>query len=128
MEDYKELMKQAKRISKNAYAKYSKFCLGAALLTKSGNIYTGVNVENGSFGLTNCAERTAFFSAISSGEKTFKAIAIYIDSEKMFTPCGACRQVMAEFCSEDFKIIYFNKTDKTVQTTLGELLPHSFKL
>ncbi len=122
-----DLFEEAKKISKNAYAKYSGFPLGAALLGKSGRIYTGVNVENASFGLTICAERSAVFSAVSQGEKEFSALAVYVDSDLSFPPCGACRQVLSEFCSPDMPILYGNN-HKIVSTTLGELLPQSFSL
>ncbi len=128
MELEKKLIKVAKESSQNAYAKYSNFKLGVALLGKSGKIYRGCNVENGSFGLTNCAERSAIFTAISEGEKEFISATIFIDSDKIFPPCGACRQVFAEFCDSDFKIVYLNKTGKIVKTTLGELLPQTFHL
>jgi len=123
----KKLMQAAKQVSKNAYCKYSNFAVGAAILGKSGKIYTGVNVENASFGLTNCAERSAIFSALADGEKKFVGIAIYVNSKKKFPPCGACRQVFAEFCKEDFVIIYFNE-DSVTKTTLKNLLPNSFSL
>ena len=122
-----ELFAEAKKISRNAYAKYSDFPLGAALLGKSGKVYTGVNVENASFGLTNCAERSAVFSAVSQGEKEFTALAIYVDSDLSFPPCGACRQVLSEFCSPEMPILYGNNHE-IITTTLGELLPQSFGL
>jgi cytidine deaminase len=121
-----ELILKAKEASKKAYAPYSQFHVGAALETKSGKIVTGCNVENASYGLTNCAERTAIFKAVSEGEKDFAAMAIYTDTEQMFTPCGACRQVLAEF-SKDMLIIVSNGK-KTVEFTVEELLPHRFEL
>jgi len=92
-----ELMKKAKEAAEFAYVPYSGFKVGAALKTTSGKIFTGCNVENSSYGLTNCAERTAVFKAVSEGEKEFSEIAVYVDSEILFTPCGACRQVLNEF-------------------------------
>ncbi len=123
----KELLLAAKQISQNAYAKYSGYRLGAALLGKSGTVYTGVNVENASFGMTNCAERSALFSAIGKGERQFSALAIFVQSDQLFPPCGACRQVLSEFCSKDLPIIYGNQ-HQSITTTLGELLPQTFSL
>lgn len=126
----KELIDLARKAGKNAYAPYSHFKVGAALLAESGRVYTGCNVENASYGAANCAERTAFFKAVSEGERSFKAIAIVGASEEKNTaepcaPCGICRQVMREFCDADFRIILENKKD-TVSYTLSELLPVSF--
>ena len=118
------LMKKAQEASKYAYSPYSHFQVGAAIKSKSGNIYTGCNVENASYGLTNCAERTAVFKAISEGEKEFTEIAIYTNTEKLFTPCGACRQVLAEF-NLDMKVIVFNNNE-LLELRLSELLPHAF--
>ncbi|MFO7896939.1 MAG: cytidine deaminase [Candidatus Cloacimonadales bacterium] len=124
--DNKKLMQAAKAAAQNAYAPYSKFKLGAALLTKSGKVFTGVNVENSSYGLTNCAERTAIFKAVSEGEKEFEKMAIYVNSDKLFTPCGACRQVISEF-SDKLEIIIFSDKE-SLETDISELLPMSFKL
>ncbi len=124
--DKKELMEIAKKASVNAYAPFSNFKLGAALETESGKVFTGVNVENSSYGLTNCAERTAIFKAVSEGERKFKRLVIYVDSDKLFPPCGACRQVISEF-SNDLPIIIFSNKD-VVETNINELLPMSFQL
>jgi len=124
--DKKILIEKAKQASLNAYAPYSGFKVGAALLTKSGKIFTGCNVENSSYSLTNCAERTAVFKAISEGEKEFSEIVIYVNSNKLFTPCGACRQVLSEFSPEMKITIISNK--KTLEIGLAELLPHNFSL
>ena len=124
--DKKELMEIAKKASVNAYAPFSNFKLGAALETESGKVFTGVNVENSSYGLTNCAERTAIFKAVSEGERKFKRLVIYVDSDKLFPPCGACRQVISEF-SNDLPIIIFSNKD-IVETNINELLPMSFQL
>ncbi len=121
-----ELFEKAKEVSLNAYAPYSGFKLGAALLTKSKKIYTGCNIENASYGLTNCAERTAIFKAVSEGEREFEEMIIYVDSDEIFTPCGACRQVISEF-SDDMKITIVCK-DKVIESDIQELLPLSFKL
>lgn len=112
-----------------AYAPYSNFLVGAALLTASGKVYTGCNVENAAFTPTNCAERTAFFKAVSEGEREFVAIAVVggkRGSEPSFcSPCGVCRQVMAEFCKGDFRVILGNSDGVEVHT-LAELLPLTF--
>ena len=119
-----ELISIAKDAMKNAYVPYSNFRVGAALLTKSGKIYTGVNIENSSFGLTNCAERTAMFKAISEGEREFETLVIVADTEEPVSPCGACRQVMAEF--GDFEVVLTNLKGDIIQTSVNQLLPYSF--
>jgi cytidine deaminase len=101
----RQLVEAAVEAAANAYNPYSKFSVGAALLGKNGEIFVGTNVENASYGLTICAERTAFFSAITAGCREFSAIAIVASGERPPPPCGACRQVMAEFCSGDFEIL-----------------------
>lgn len=127
-----ELIKKAKEASKYAYVPYSGFSVGAALLTKSKKIYTGCNIENAAYSPTNCAERTAFFKAVSEGERDFAAIAIVGglngDFKDYCSPCGVCRQVMSEFCSSDFKIILGKNGEDFRVFTLGELLPESFNL
>ncbi|HEL2057359.1 TPA: cytidine deaminase [Streptococcus suis] len=112
--------------SQFAYVPYSHFPVSALLVTKSGEIYTGVNIENASFGLTNCAERTAIFKAVSEGVLDFTEILIYGETEQPISPCGACRQVMAEFFNPDLKVTLVAKDKSTVETTVGELLPYSF--
>ncbi|MGC9797208.1 cytidine deaminase [Fervidobacterium riparium] len=119
-----ELIQRAKEVMKNAYAPYSHFHVGAALLTKSGNVYVGVNVENASYGLTNCAERTAIFSAVANGESEFDMLVVVADTDKPVSPCGACRQVMSEF--GNFKVILTNLKGDVLETTVSELLPYSF--
>lgn len=115
---------------KNAYSPYSRYKVGAALLCEDGTVYTGCNVENASFSATNCAERTAIFKAVSEGKKQFTAIAICGGKdgviENIFPPCGVCRQVMREFCEDDFPIYLVGK-DNIETYTLGELLPISFR-
>lgn len=117
------LFNKAREVRDSAYTPYSKFPIGTALLTRSGKIYLGCNVENISFGLSICAERNAFFSAIAAGEKDFDKIAIIADSKTPVTPCGACRQVMAEFCSKNFIISSSNLEGETFTESLGNLLP-----
>lgn len=120
------LIEAAKAASDKAYSPYSKFKVGAALLTKNGNIFSACNVENASYSLTSCAERNAVFQAVSVGEKDYIAIAIYVDSLLSFPPCGACRQVLAEF-AHDMTVYIVNKTT-VVETTLAALLPDKFTL
>lgn len=126
-----ELVNLAIEAREHAYIPYSGFAVGAALLTKGGKVYQGCNIENSAFGPTNCAERTAFFTAVYQGERDFEAIAIVGGKggepiSELCAPCGVCRQVMREFCKDDFKI-YLSKGDGTVLTyTLSDLLPLSF--
>ncbi len=127
----KALWERANEARKNSYSPYSNYAVGAALLCKSGKIYTGANIENASFSVTNCAERTAFFKAISEGEKEFEAIAVAggkagEDSSGDCTPCGVCRQVMVEFCGDSFRAIV-QKNGQPTDMTLGELLPLAFR-
>ena len=120
-----ELFALAKEARESAYAPYSDFKVGAALLGESGTIYLGCNVENASFGLTVCAERIALFKAVSEGERVFKAIAIYAGS-KSVPPCGAFLQVMAEF--GDLDILLFDSKGSYVKWRISELLPQAFRL
>jgi len=129
----KILIEKAKKARERAYAPYSKFKVGAALLAKSGKVYTGANVENATFGLTVCAERVALFKAITNGEKSFVKIAVVADKDEPITPCGACRQVLSEFASDpkdpasrDLKIICANLKGKTERYSLRKLLPEAF--
>lgn len=127
----KALITEAIEAREYSYSPYSGFMVGAALLAKSGKIYRGCNVENAAYGPTNCAERTAFFKAVSEGEREFTAIAIAgwpKDGEAgLAYPCGVCRQVMMEFCEpESFKVIVAKSPDDYVDATLGQLLPNGF--
>lgn len=130
----KELIKQAFEAQKASYSPYSNFQVGAALLTKSGKIYKGCNIENAAFTPTNCAERTAFFKAVSEGETEFSAIVVVGSPEgtkdedrEYCAPCGVCRQVMAEFCDlENFKVILAKSEDDYKEYTLNEILPLAF--
>lgn len=127
----KILIDTAKEAMKKAYAPYSGYKVGAALLSASGRLYTGCNIENASFTPTVCAERTAIFKAVSEGEREFVAIAVVGGKdgviEGIFPPCGVCRQVMTEFCSlDDFKIYLGTASDEYQCYTLRELLPVSF--
>jgi cytidine deaminase len=124
-----QLIKAASAAAGRAYAPYSKFHVGAAIMSRDGRVFTGCNVENASFGLTNCAERTALFCAVAAGCRTFKAIAIVADGEQLPYPCGACRQVLAEFCGRDLDVYVAarDRLDKVKHLNLGDLLPHSFR-
>jgi len=124
--DYKKLAKIAIDARENAYAPYSKFKVGAALITEDGSIYTGCNIENASYGATNCAERTAIFKAISEGHKKIKAIAIVGDMSTNTYPCGICRQVIVEFASIDIKIILVKNEEDYIIKTMEEILPGAF--
>ena len=127
----KILIAKAVEAMENAYAPYSGFKVGAALLSKSGRVFTGCNIENASYSTTCCAERTAFFKAISEGEKEFTAIAVVGgkngEISSFCSPCGVCRQVMAEFCGKDFMII-LSDGKLTKAHTFEKLLPESFSL
>lgn len=127
-----ELVKKAMEMLEFSYAPYSNFHVGAALLGADNKIYTGCNIENAAYGPSNCAERTAFFKAVSEGCKEFRAIAIVGGPKGIVSdycpPCGVCRQVMAEFCTRDFKIILAKSMTEQKIFTLEELLPQSFSL
>ena len=130
MTDYKKLVKEAFAAQKKAYAPYSHFTVGAALLTKEGKIYHGCNIENNTFTPTVCAERVAFFKAVSEGERNFVAIAIVgndintpTGGGDYLSPCGVCRQVMTEFCPADFQVILGKTPDDYKVYTLAELMP-----
>lgn len=126
------LIEEAAAARKRAYAPYSHFMVGAALLTEDGRIYRGCNIENAAYGPSNCAERTAFFKAVSEGERSFKAIAITGSPEgdvitQYAAPCGVCRQVMAEFCRPDsFAVIVGRSPEDYYVKSLAELLPENF--
>ena len=126
----RELIRLSLEARKDSYSPYSGCKVGAALLTESGKVYTGCNVENASFGLTVCAERAAFFKAVSEGERRFVKIAITGGKSEMpdsyFYPCGACRQVMSEFCGGGFEIITALSEDEYISKTLDEFLPFRF--
>lgn len=125
--DIKLLASEAIAAKEYAYVPYSHFRVGAALLGKSGKIYRGCNIENAAYTPTNCAERTAFFKAVSEGETEFEAIAVTGDADDYLYPCGVCRQVMAEFCRpSDFKIVLVKDENDQKIFTLEELLPGAF--
>ena len=125
--DLSELIQKAQEAKEKAYVPYSGFHVGAALLCKDGTIFTGCNIENSAYGPTNCAERTAIFKAVSEGYREFQVIAIISDSKELTSPCGVCRQVMAEFCDPDsfFIVVAENESDYEIRT-LRKLLPEGF--
>lgn len=124
--EIKELIYKAKTAREKAYSPYSNFKVGAAVLMENGEVYTGCNIENASFGATNCAERTAIFKAVSEGAKSIKAIAL-IGSEEEFTyPCGICRQVISEFADKDMKIIIAKNQEEYIVKNLNDILPGAF--
>ncbi|HOI30025.1 MAG TPA: cytidine deaminase [Melioribacteraceae bacterium] len=126
MYDIKELIQKAVEAKSKALPTYSNFHVGAALLTESGKIYQGANIETSSYSLTICAERTAAFAAILDGHRKFKAIALTGDTEDFLPPCGACRQVLADLCGTDLDVIFINSKNETKVVKLKELIPFSF--
>jgi cytidine deaminase len=127
---FDDLLTLARSAREQAYAPYSNFLVGAALLTRDGRRFSGCNVENASYGLCNCAERTALFSAIAAGCRPgdFAALAVVADTENPVSPCGACRQVMSELCDDAMPVLLANLHGDTQQTSVAALLPGSFKL
>ena len=132
MDIHDKLIEAALKAMDNSYAPYSDFNVGAALLGKSGKIYTGCNIENSSFSVTNCAERTALFKAVSEGETEFEAIAVmggkHGAADDFCSPCGVCRQALFEFCSEDFKVILAKRNFEYKEYNLGDILPLGFEV
>lgn len=124
--DIDKLIKEAAIAREKAYAPYSKFKVGAALLTAEGKVYHGCNIENASYSMTNCAERTAIFKALSDGETNFSLLAVVADTEKPVSPCGACRQVILEHCSKDMKVVLANLKGDFLTVTVKDLLPNAF--
>lgn len=121
----KDLYIKAVEASKNSYSPYSNFPVGAAMLMEDGTIITGANIENRSYGLTNCAERSAMFTAASQGYRTFTALAIATPkADYAVGPCGACRQVLTEFAPAETPVVFGNNWENSVKTTLGELYPY----
>ncbi len=125
-----QLISLAKDAMTRAYAPYSGYTVGAALLCADGTVYQGCNIENAAYGPTNCAERTAIFKAVYDGHRQFTAIAVCGGKDGQITgsfpPCGVCRQVMREFCEDDFQLYLAGADDSYETVTLGQLLPHSF--
>ena len=127
---FDDLLALARSTREQAYAPYSNFPVGAALLTRDGRRFSGCNVENASYGLCNCAERTALFSAVAAGCRPgdFAALAVIADTDAPVSPCGACRQVMSELCDDAMPVLLANLSGDTEQTSVAALLPGSFKL
>ncbi len=125
MSEFQALIKAATQARENAHARFSNFKVGAALRTAEGNIYGGCNVENATYGLTVCAERVAIFKAISEGERQFDAIAVVTDTDTLTPPCGACRQLIWEFCG-DVPVVMANLKGESEILKMGELFPKPF--
>ncbi|MEZ0393533.1 MAG: cytidine deaminase [Desulfurococcaceae archaeon] len=121
-------IEEAKKVLANAYAPYSNIRVASAVITDKGNVYVGVNVENSSYGLTICAERSAIASMVAHGERRPVVVSVVTDLDEPIPPCGACRQVIAEFNEDALIVMHSVKTGKTVEARLSELLPHAFKL
>jgi cytidine deaminase len=121
-----QLIEEAKKAREYAYVPYSKFKVGAALLTKEGKVYRGCNIENAAYSMCNCAERTALFKAYSEGDKEYTALAVIADSPRPVPPCGACRQVISELCPPEMKVILTNLKGDITELTVKELLPGAF--
>lgn len=124
--DYKELVLKALKAREFSYSPYSHFKVGAAVITENGEVYTGCNIENASFGATNCAERTAIFKAVSEGHRVIKALAVVGDTTTYTYPCGICRQVMTEFADKDTDIIIVKNENDYIIKKLKDLLPGTF--
>lgn len=123
--DNKKVIEAARRARENSFAPYSKFQVGAAIETAGGKIYRGCNVESASYGLTVCGERVAIWKAVSEGEREFKQIAVVVDTEELTPPCGACRQIIWEFCG-DVPVTLANLNGKSETIQMSELLPRAF--
>ncbi|MCF6092821.1 cytidine deaminase [Microaerobacter geothermalis] len=121
-----DIINEAKEARERAYTPYSRFKVGAALLTKDGELIKGCNIENASYGLTNCAERTALFKAVSEGKNDFAMMAVVADTDGPVSPCGACRQVIVEFCPPDMPVLLANMKGRVYETTVADLLPGAF--
>ena len=121
-----KLIEEAKIARERAYVPYSKFKVGAALLTSDGKVYHGCNIENAAYSMCNCAERTAIFKAYSEGDRNFTAMAVVADTDRPCSPCGACRQVIAELCPNDIKIYLTNLKGEILEITKEQLLPGAF--
>ncbi|MEM5670328.1 cytidine deaminase [Bacillus cereus] len=126
--DKKKYIEEANKMLSKAYIPYSKFPVGAALVTKEGKIYTGCNIENASYGLCNCAERTAIFKAVSEGESDFSYLVITGETDGPISPCGACRQVIAEFCDPKMPVLLTNVKGDEKEVTVEQLLPGAFSI
>lgn len=121
-----ELVEESKIAMEKAYVPYSKFKVGAALLTADGKVYHGCNIENAAYSMANCAERTAIFKAVSEGDRDFTTLVVVADTDRPVPPCGACRQVITELCPKDMKVVLTNLKGDMKEVTLEELLPGAF--
>jgi len=121
-----QLMEEAKKAREKAYVPYSKFGVGAAILTTDGKVYHGCNIENAAYSMCNCAERTALFKAYSEGDRDFQMMAVVADTDRPCSPCGACRQVISELCPSNMKVILTNLKGDVEELTVAELLPGAF--
>lgn len=121
-----QLIEEAKIAMEKAYVPYSKFKVGAALVTDEGKIYHGCNIENAAYSMTNCAERTALFKAYSEGDRKFSLLVVVADTDRPVSPCGACRQVISELCPQDMKVVLTNLKGDIKELTVEELLPGAF--
>ncbi|MDQ0254361.1 cytidine deaminase [Evansella vedderi] len=126
MVDKEQLIIEAKKAREKAYVPYSKFKVGAALLSEDGTIYHGCNIENAAYSMCNCAERTAIFKAVSEGVRSFKALAVVADTEGPVSPCGACRQVISELLQKDTSVYLTNLQGDVAEWTVEDLLPGAF--
>lgn len=120
------LIEEATKARDKAYVPYSKFQVGAALLTEDGKVYHGCNIENAAYSMCNCAERTAIFSAFAQGDRKFKGLAVIADTDRPVSPCGACRQVISELCPKDMRVTLTNLKGDTLELTVEDLLPGAF--
>jgi cytidine deaminase len=121
-----QLIEEAKKAREKAYVPYSKFGVGAALLTTDGKVYHGCNIENAAYSMCNCAERTAVFKAFSEGDRRYQMMAVVADTDRPCSPCGACRQVIAELCPREMKVVLTNLKGDVLETTVEQLLPGAF--
>ncbi|WP_423799123.1 cytidine deaminase [Neobacillus sp. SAB-20_R2A] len=121
-----QLIEEAKKAREKAYVPYSKFGVGAALLTTDGKVYHGCNIENAAYSMCNCAERTAIFKAFSEGDRQYQMMAVVADTDRPCSPCGACRQVIAELCPREMKVVLTNLKGDVLETTVEQLLPGAF--
>ncbi|WP_045517707.1 cytidine deaminase [Neobacillus niacini] len=121
-----KLIEESKKAREKAYVPYSKFEVGAALLTTDGKVYHGCNIENAAYSMCNCAERTALFKAFSEGDRDFSMLAVVADTDRPCSPCGACRQVISELCPKDMKVVLTNLKGDILEITVAELLPGAF--
>ncbi|ALC81662.1 MULTISPECIES: cytidine deaminase [Bacillus] len=121
-----DLILEAEKARQFAYVPYSKFKVGAAILTNDGKVYRGCNIENAAYGVCNCAERTALFKAYSEGDTSFQMLAVIADTARPVPPCGACRQVISELCPPDMKVVLANLNGDRSEMTVQELLPGAF--